>query len=114
MGNFQNLAEFCEPIEISEVSTIRLDDIAEARGADYIKLDAKVPHCAAPGISARICCKCTIDGEGRIFLGGMSIALGVHESICASARQHCKCVMNGTAKTQVACVAPPKSNPGAQ
>ncbi len=41
MGNFQNLAEFCEPVEISEVSTIRLDDIAEARGADYIKLDVQ-------------------------------------------------------------------------
>jgi|SRR5271157_82161 len=41
MGPFQNLPEFCEVVEISEVATVRLDDVPEARGADYIKLDVQ-------------------------------------------------------------------------
>jgi len=41
MGRYQNLPEFCEVVEVSEVTTVRLDDIPEARGADYIKLDVQ-------------------------------------------------------------------------
>jgi FkbM family methyltransferase len=41
MGRFQNLPEFCQVVEVSEVTTVRLDDIPEAQGADYLKLDVQ-------------------------------------------------------------------------
>jgi FkbM family methyltransferase len=41
MVPFQNLPEFSEVVEVSEVTTVRLDDIPEAQGADYIKLDVQ-------------------------------------------------------------------------
>ena len=39
--HFQNLPEFCQVTEVTEVQTVRLDDIPEAHGADYIKLDVQ-------------------------------------------------------------------------
>jgi FkbM family methyltransferase len=41
MGPFQNLPEFCEVAEVSEVTTVRLDDIPAAEASDYIKLDVQ-------------------------------------------------------------------------
>jgi FkbM family methyltransferase len=41
MGPFQNLPELCQVVEVSEVATVRLDDIPEAQGPDYIKLDVQ-------------------------------------------------------------------------
>jgi len=41
MGRFQNLPEFCQVVEVSDVTTVRLDDIPEAQGADYLKLDVQ-------------------------------------------------------------------------
>ncbi len=38
---FENLAGFCEPKQRSPISTRRLDDIPEARGAHYLKLDVQ-------------------------------------------------------------------------
>ena len=40
MGLFQNLP-VCRVVEVSEVRTVRLDDVPEAQGADYIKLDVQ-------------------------------------------------------------------------
>jgi len=39
MGLFENLAELCEVVSTPQLPTQRLDAIAEARGADFIKLD---------------------------------------------------------------------------
>jgi hypothetical protein len=41
MGPFQNLPEFCEVVEVSDITTVRLDDVPEAMGADYLKLDVQ-------------------------------------------------------------------------
>ncbi len=41
MGRFQNLPEFCQVEQVSEVTTVRLDDVPEAQGADYLKLDVQ-------------------------------------------------------------------------
>ena len=41
MGRYQNLPEFCQVEQVSEVTTVRLDDIPEAQGADYLKLDVQ-------------------------------------------------------------------------
>ena len=41
MSHFQNLADFCRPVATSEMITVRLDDVPEARGADYIKIDVQ-------------------------------------------------------------------------
>ncbi|MFC1676337.1 FkbM family methyltransferase [Planctomycetota bacterium] len=41
LEKFQNLAELCELIETSAVSTMRLDDIDQVKGADYLKIDVQ-------------------------------------------------------------------------
>ncbi len=41
MGWYQNLPEFCQVVEVSELTTVQLDDVPEAQGVDYIKLDVQ-------------------------------------------------------------------------
>jgi hypothetical protein len=41
MGPFQNLPEFFDFVEVPDVTTVRLDDVPEAMGADYLKLDVQ-------------------------------------------------------------------------
>ncbi len=41
MGLYQNLPEFCQVVDVSEIATVRLDDVPEALGADYLKLDVQ-------------------------------------------------------------------------
>jgi FkbM family methyltransferase len=41
LAMFQNLEELTRVISTAEVQTIRLDDVNEARGADYLKLDVQ-------------------------------------------------------------------------
>ena len=41
MAHFQNLPEFCRVVEQSTIKTVRLDDIPEARGADFFKIDTQ-------------------------------------------------------------------------
>jgi FkbM family methyltransferase len=41
MGWYQNLPELCQVVEVSELTTVRLDDVPETQGVDYIKLDVQ-------------------------------------------------------------------------
>lgn len=41
MGEFQNLANLCQPVATTEFATVRLDDVPEAMGADFLKLDVQ-------------------------------------------------------------------------
>lgn len=41
LEKFQNLSELCQVVERTTVSTKRLDDIDEVRGADYLKIDVQ-------------------------------------------------------------------------
>jgi len=41
MENFQNLSELAQVIERTAVSTKRLDDLDEVKGADYLKIDVQ-------------------------------------------------------------------------
>lgn len=41
MGWYQNLPEFCQVAGVSDLMTVRLDDVPEAIGADYLKLDVQ-------------------------------------------------------------------------
>lgn len=41
MGQYHNLPHFCQVEESWEMQTVRLDDVMEARGADYLKLDVQ-------------------------------------------------------------------------
>ena len=41
MGLYHNLPHFCEVKEVWEVQTVRLDDVPEARNADYLKIDVQ-------------------------------------------------------------------------
>jgi FkbM family methyltransferase len=41
MGRFHSLWELCEPVGEERIDTRRLDDIAEARPADFLKLDVQ-------------------------------------------------------------------------
>ncbi|HYL36122.1 MAG TPA: FkbM family methyltransferase [Bryobacteraceae bacterium] len=41
MGLYHNLPDFCEPQDVWNVQTVRLDDIREADHADYLKIDVQ-------------------------------------------------------------------------
>ena len=41
MGLYHNLPHFCQVEESWDVQTVRLDDLPETRGADYLKLDVQ-------------------------------------------------------------------------
>jgi FkbM family methyltransferase len=41
MGLYHNLPHFCQVETVQEIDTVRLDDVPEARGSDFLKLDVQ-------------------------------------------------------------------------
>lgn len=41
MGSYHNLPDFCRVEALQDVQTVRLDDVREAQGADFLKLDVQ-------------------------------------------------------------------------
>jgi len=41
MNRYEDLAEYCQVVSVEEITTVRLDDVPEVRGADYLKIDVQ-------------------------------------------------------------------------
>jgi FkbM family methyltransferase len=41
MNHFHDLARYCQVTSVQELETVRLDDVKEAHGADYLKIDVQ-------------------------------------------------------------------------
>lgn len=41
LARFENLAQLCKVVDHLEISTVRLDDVQEVKGAEYLKIDVQ-------------------------------------------------------------------------